>query len=198
MAATVPAVEPSKRFNSVASEVIGVPPRVILGATTSPVNVALKSDASVKIMSSMTLRLLLPALPFAVADRNLISPPAFVPLPAPPRNIKSPPAPWSAAPPPRALPAVIVSVLPSRFAVVLANCVMVEAALSAPIVIAPVALRVVTVAAAAPVAPSTPETPPLAVIRPEAVIVPTPVKLPPVNVAVPSVNVVALTSPFAP
>ena len=130
-------------------------------ASISPANVALKSDASVKIVSSMTLRLLLPVLLFAVADRNLILPPACVPLPAPPRNIKSPPAPWSAVFPPRALPAVIVSVLPFSFGEVLANCVMVEAALSAPIVIAPVSVE----------APVTSNAPPVTTLPPPPIVI---------------------------
>ena len=52
---------------------------------TAPVNVADKSDANVKIVSSILFGVTADP-PAAVADLNTIEPPAAVPLPAPPRN----------------------------------------------------------------------------------------------------------------
>ena len=93
--------------------VIFVPTVIEPVVVISPANVALKSDASVKIVSSMSLRAeeLLPAAR-GVADLKTILPPACVPLPAPPCSIKSPQAPLLTIPAASALPAVIVSVLP--------------------------------------------------------------------------------------
>ena len=104
-------------------------------AESSPVNVALRSEANVKIVSSIEFKVVL-VVSAAVADLNIIEPPSAVPLPAPPCNIKLPPAPVSAVSPATALPAVIVKVLPvwSDAAVATVN---VPAVPAAPTVISP-------------------------------------------------------------
>ena len=85
---------------------------VSLFTVNAPVNVALRSEANVKIVSVILFKSVLLLDP-AVADLNIIEPPSAVPLPAPPRNSKLPPVPVLSAPsPPNALPAVIVKALP--------------------------------------------------------------------------------------
>ena len=77
---------------------------------TSPAKVADKSDAKVKIVSSIGFKLL-PLIP-AVADLKIIEPPSPVPLPAPPCSTKSPPALLSVVPA-VVEPPLIVRVLPA-------------------------------------------------------------------------------------